>query len=533
MMSYTLKKKLLPSVVAVALASGLAFSGSASAIHLSEEGIGQVLMGPMYLAQAGYRTKVALVNTREDVAVKAKVVLRSAITSAEVLDFICYLTPGDVCRFEIVNVGGQAYLQSDDDSVKSTATTFASQTPLTNPGQALYDQNLGTGDINEMGHIEIIGAYAVKGNLRVNVNKVVQVFQGMSKNDLKDIFDTARTSLINQNGGANGVGGTVAEIATTGRMVGGVCSGTPARDAGLPCNAAGDAPSGLIRSTDPDWVRLTADVQIVSDDSGDRLGYRMPALVGEIWDNVPVAANFAAGGALANGSAGFEGRVISNSTFDVQGGDGAAETAVGFGFGGVLAGFQVPDYDNIIEIEHALAVENFKGIFEDDANTTANPGINRTQLVITFPTKYRHTVDVCGSGGAAVGVTYFPPFQPTGILPYTLSAFDNQENNLRIRGGVFSGGPVAAADSLPAEVNYFFPVWPSSTNGVSSFESGWFDLALQPRAGCSYSGAPALAYAHKYQVGASSLENSWMTAIPHTPDVSNRDVAPIPPSGNK
>ena len=527
MMSCTLKKKLLPSVMAVALASGIGFAGSANAIHLAEDGIGQVLMGPMYLATGGYRTKVALVNTRNDVAVKAKVVLRSSLTSAEVLDFICYLTPGDVCRFEIVNVNGQAYLQSDDDSVKSTANTFASQTPLANPGQLLYDHNLGAGDLNEMGHIEILGAYAVQGDIRVNINRVVQVFQGMAKNDLAAIFDVARGSLENLNALAK-------ETPTTGRMVNGACSAIPTHGAGLPCNAAGTAPSGLIRSTDPSWVRLTAEVQIVKDDNSDRLGYRMPALVGEIWDNVPDAANFAAGGALAAGSAaGFDGRVISSPVFDVQGGDGAAETAVGFGFGGILGGFVVGEYDNITEIEHALAVENLKGLYEDDANTTGAPGINRTQLVVTFPTKYRHTVDVCGSGVNGVGVVYFPPFQPSGILPYSLNAYDNQENTLAISGGVFSGGPVAAGDSLPAEVNYFFPAWPATSAGSNNFESGWFDMTLQARAGCSYNGAPVLALSHKYQIGGTGLANSLMTAIPHTPELSNRDYAPIPATGNQ
>ena len=114
-MKMSLKKKLMPSLMAAALASGVAFSGSAQAVHLAEDGIGQVLMGPIYLAlDGGYTTKVAIVNTRNDAAVKAKVVLRSQVTSVEVLDFICYLTPADVCRFEIRNVNGQATFYSDD-----------------------------------------------------------------------------------------------------------------------------------------------------------------------------------------------------------------------------------------------------------------------------------------------------------------------------------------------------------------------------------------------------------------------------------
>jgi hypothetical protein len=87
-MAKTFEKKLLSSAMAVALASGLGFSGSASAIHLAEDGVGQVLLAPYYTVLNGYSTEVTIVNTRTDVAVKAKVVLRSRAQSTEVLDFI-------------------------------------------------------------------------------------------------------------------------------------------------------------------------------------------------------------------------------------------------------------------------------------------------------------------------------------------------------------------------------------------------------------------------------------------------------------
>jgi hypothetical protein len=99
-MKNLMKKKLLPSAVSVVLAAGIGFSGGAQAIHLAEDGIGQVLLAPMFLADGGYKTKVAIVNTSPTHAVKAKVVFRSAVASIELFDFLCYLTPSDVCRFE-------------------------------------------------------------------------------------------------------------------------------------------------------------------------------------------------------------------------------------------------------------------------------------------------------------------------------------------------------------------------------------------------------------------------------------------------
>ena len=42
-----------------------------------------------------------------------------------------------------------------------------------------------------------------------------------------------------------------------------------------------------------------------------------------------------------------------------------------------------------------------------------------------------------------------------------------------------------------------------------------------------------LGYAHRYQVSANGLENAGMTPLSHAPDLSNRDIVPIPPIGNK
>lgn len=504
-----LKKKLLSSAMAVALATGVGFSGSASAIHLAEDGIGQALMAPVYLANGDYSTKVAIVNTRTDVAVKAKVVLRSYLTSAEVLDFICYLSPGDVCRFEIRNVNGQATLWSDDDSIKSSPNTFASVSPV---NQALFDQNLGNGDNNELGHMEVIGAYAVKGDI-VTPSGTVKVYRGMPKPALARIFDTPRATLA-------GLGTNQNESASfgVGRVVNGVCSVAPAANGGAPCDANGNAPSTLIRSTDPTWVRLSGFMELSN--ASDRMGYRIPALAGEIWDNTPATAP-------ADQLQGFDGRVISNPAYDAQGGEGAAETAVGFGWGGVSPGFgAVPNYDNIIEVEHALAVTNLKGSYEDDSNSTP-AGVNRTRMVVTFPTKYRHITDICKTGfvrDVPRNVLYSPPFQTNGNVIFSLGSYDNQEHNISISGGVFSGGPVAPVNNLPAEVNYFLPSWPATAAGGNNFESGWFDMGLTPRAGCSYPGLPALGFMHKYHQSGNSFSNSWLVPAAHEPELVNRNM---------
>jgi hypothetical protein len=304
---------------------------------------------------------------------------------------------------------------------------------------------------------------------------------------------------------------------------------------GEPC----PTPAGRIRSADPSWIKLLATVDLSNET--DRIGYRMPALVGEIWDNVPVGiADF-------NAQPYFDGRVIANHTYDVapvpkESGAAVAESSVGFNFGGLFSDVYAANYaigrntsDNIIEIEHALAATNLLSTYEDDSATSTGAGINRTQLLITFPTKYRHLSDVCRSGVALpAGFSWYPPFEiskPYGPIVYSLDIWDNQENNKQGAGIVWSGENVAK-DELPLEVNYFIPSWPitnknadGSVNGVN-FESGWFNMGLVARAGCSYSGVPVLSFSHKYStIGQSEvgINNSWFVPVSHKPDATNRE----------
>lgn len=494
-MSFVFKKKVLSSIMAVALASGL--TQTASAVHLAEDGIGQVLLAPYYNVTNGWRTKVAIVNTRNDVAVKAKVVLRSRAHSTEVLDFICYLTPADVCRFDIVNKNGQAYLESNDDSVRASFSppAFASQTPVS---QMLFDDRMlsvDKNDFNEEGHIEIIGVYGVPAGNVATPTGVVSVKQGMSKFDLVKIFDEARGTIEALNGGN--------EVPATGRLdAAGVCQPAPFIDVTTANGAPCPTPTGVIRSADPNIVRLTGSVELVKEDNSDRMGYRIPALAGEIWDNKSQLTD-------PRSLETFDGRVIANSRFDVS---LAVETSIGRGFGW-LGG------DNILELEHALATSNMMGTYE---NPKAGP--NKTNLQITFPTKYRHRINhVCANqaptAAELAGALYTPPFRTNGTVEYQLTSYDNQENSL-VTGTIFSGG-VVETKLLYAEVNYLIPDW--------AYESGWYNLAFAPVPGCNYAGLPALGMAHKYFSTATGTSNSMLVNNAHVPELTNRqwDATPV------
>lgn len=507
MKKLSLKKKLLSSAVAIALASGFTLSANVSAIHLAEDGIGQVLLGPLYLADGTYVTKVAIANTRNDTAVKARVSLRSSVASTEILDFICYLTPADVCRFEIRRgADGRVVLYSNDDSIKSPVppgsnvpsdgrgATFASIIPVT---QELFSQNLGVNDTNTMGHIEVVGAYAAKGVIATAAGNV-NIVQGMSKFDLARVFDSARADLDTRN---------------------------------KPNEA--DERRGVImaplqwsniRSTDPTWVRIMGDVELVNAGT-DRVGYRFPALAGALGDNVPNKfPDPTVPLAVAVPEDQFDGLVIANQRYDVNTVT-PTNLAIGWGANGG---------DKVVEVEAALAATDLQQTYEDDSRSAPTAGVNRTRLVITFPTRYLHgkvvpnvfPADPCATPGLTIADNFSAPFQVDGTVLYGLRAYNNFEQGTQIGGVVFSGS-TQPQDRL-VEVNYFIPAWPQTfwtdatrttiVAGQNNFESGWYNVALTARQGCPYPGLPVLSFTHKFMVGAGGAPTqSWFVPTSHQP----------------
>jgi len=192
------KKKAL----ATALVAGLAAAGSAQAVTVDWNGKGQVLMGPVYMVNQNYNSSIRVVNTSTTDAVKAKLVLRSAIDSQECRDVILYLTPGDVAELTVSDTGNatdrMVNLFSDDDSLLSG---MDGSTPIfaSTPGRPYRSTSstlrlVRATDTCKMGHIEVVGAYAVRGTVNTSAGPVV-VRQGMSKGDLYKIFSQDRVSL--------------------------------------------------------------------------------------------------------------------------------------------------------------------------------------------------------------------------------------------------------------------------------------------------------------------------------------------------
>jgi len=112
-----MKKKLLP--LALAAAAGLT-GVTAQAVHVNNEGTGQVLLYPFYTVEGTQDTLISLVNTTgETKAVKVRIL--EAMNSKEVLDFNLYLSPQDHWSAVITRnaTGDGAVIRTSDTSCTS------------------------------------------------------------------------------------------------------------------------------------------------------------------------------------------------------------------------------------------------------------------------------------------------------------------------------------------------------------------------------------------------------------------------------
>lgn len=110
------KKVIVSSVAAAALATS-AFAGT-GAITIPNDKTGDYLLFPAYYANAtGWKTDLRVVNTNTTASVVAKVVIRDAKQSNEKVDFLIYLTPGDVWEGLVYENAGTVHITSSDDSM--------------------------------------------------------------------------------------------------------------------------------------------------------------------------------------------------------------------------------------------------------------------------------------------------------------------------------------------------------------------------------------------------------------------------------
>lgn len=454
-------KKLLAASMAAAISGGMV--AQVHAIKVQENGIGQLLLGSTYMASGDLTTNIVVVNTRTDAAVKAKIVFREGINSSEVLDFVLYLTPGDVWRGEVKGEVNAAKIYSTDDSALAADGNFASES---NPLDMSFFDKESSGQ-NGYGHFEVFGVYSLAaGDYDTNGDGTtdVTVKATMSKSDLKKVID-----------------------ATT-------AAGGPGSDAAVDgCSKC----TGTTSAVNPGNLQIMGEVGIAV--SGvNSATYRMTALGPNDynWGNVMLYAPNNTNGTVdtpvsntANCATAapytcFSNYVVTNTNFDAV---VSADTPIGQSMGVTGSGDTA---DHVIAIEYALASKDT--VFPYNVS-----GSGSTGLMVTFPTKYRHRgSNVCSdfSGGTAQGVSnneYTAPFDNTtsGIIEYSITSYDNSENSAVQSDSPFSGGTAAPSANFPTEVNYITPTY-YSTSGQARVEFKADNVST----GCDtyYMGVPAI-----------------------------------------
>ena len=427
-------KKLLVASMAAAISAGMV--AQVQAMRLQENNIGQVGLGPLYMAGTSLNTEIVVVNTRTDAAVKAKIVFREGKTSSEVLDFILYLSPGDVWRGQVSGTASAAIMNSTDDSMVNSNGNFASSTNVV--AQPFFDKN--NSGSNGFGHFELIGAYSINaGSYDVGESKDVVVKIGMSKTDLKKIVDVTDTA------------------------------GGPGADAFAGTN-----------SNLPGRLQLMSEVQFTDGNGQGFAQYEVPMLGPDTY-----------GVACSAVAIDMPNCVINNDNFNAI---LSADSTMGKNFGVGPVSHINPIETAIATKDSGLEynVENGNVAIPVVSFVTkyvhAGGGSATSTGVTTTPTGGAG----CTAGSDTDGIAsaphiygYSAPFQDTviGEVIYGVTSWDNSEGYNEATTDQFSGGTTTTS-KIPDEVNLL------SITHYST--SGWTNLLYTARPTCTYSGVPAI-----------------------------------------
>jgi hypothetical protein len=144
---------------AIALAATLGAAASAQAVNVNQDGLGQVLLYPIYTAEEGNVTAVHVTNTTN--AYKAvKVRFVEGMNSQEVLDFNLYLSPFDVWTGGVIQTATGAALVTSDKSCTAGALQADGQPFVSflfdGSYQGTVADSIKTLDRTRVGHLEVI-----------------------------------------------------------------------------------------------------------------------------------------------------------------------------------------------------------------------------------------------------------------------------------------------------------------------------------------------------------------------------------------
>lgn len=171
----TFKRKSLYAAVLAGLGT-VGVAGTAQAVHINPDGLGQALIYPYYTVRSdggnAYDTYLSVVNTTASTKA-VKVRFLEGKNSREVLDFNLYLSPNDVWTAVIVATADGAVMKTADKSCV-TPTVPAAGFPFVNfafTGSA-SDNETGSLDRTREGYFEIIEMGDMTGTITTAIKHV-------------------------------------------------------------------------------------------------------------------------------------------------------------------------------------------------------------------------------------------------------------------------------------------------------------------------------------------------------------------------
>ena len=122
----TFKKKSLHAAVLAGLGA-LGAAGTANAVHINPDGLGQVVIYPYFTVRNGNATLMSIINTTS-LTKAVKVRFLEGKNSREVLDFNLFLSPQDIWTGVILATADGAKLETGDNSCVTPSDLFGNST---------------------------------------------------------------------------------------------------------------------------------------------------------------------------------------------------------------------------------------------------------------------------------------------------------------------------------------------------------------------------------------------------------------------
>lgn len=202
-----MKKKFLAAAIGAMLVGGSALAADTDTVRVSGDGVGDLLIAPAYFIGGGMTTDFKVINTSLTKSVVAKVAFFHPASSAEVLDFLIYLTPGDVwtgtascvtvaadgnCAVsQVKSFDGSMQLDSQDVFASATnpavITSGGERLPLPNQGYVTVTESWALDVLNTKELLDASGLVIGTGRAPVGA----KFAPGVLKANVKTAYDAA------------------------------------------------------------------------------------------------------------------------------------------------------------------------------------------------------------------------------------------------------------------------------------------------------------------------------------------------------